>query len=78
MYARYHLASSELLDKEKASFSTVQAPLSLLHAPQGLLELQRAQRTARQEPGWEKDWEKVQRVASLTLHYCRGTLRHGH
>ena len=58
VYVHYHLASTEMLDKQKVSTSTTK-------------------RTAHQDPGWE-DWEKVQRVASLTLSYCRGTLCHGH
>lgn len=44
---------------------------------QGVLELQKAQRVARQEEGWEKAREKLQRVVDLTLKYCEGqTLDH--
>ena len=35
--------------------------------PQGLLELQKAQRTARQQSNWEK--ENVQQVVTLTIRY---------
>lgn len=41
------------------------------------MELQKAQRVARQEEGWEKAREKLQRVVDLTLKYCEGqTLDH--
>lgn len=36
------------------------------------MELQKAQRVARQEQGWEKDVTKLQRVIDFTLEYCEG------
>ena len=39
---------------------------------QGVQELQKAQRAARLESGWEKQLEGVVAVSDLTLAYCRG------
>ena len=39
---------------------------------QGLIELQKAQRTARQTPGWEREKDRRKRVIDLTLKYCKG------
>ena len=39
---------------------------------QGLIELQKAQRTARQTPGWEREKDRRKRVVDLTLKYCKG------
>ncbi len=40
--------------------------------PQGLLELQRAQRSFRLEGGWDKVPEKLERVVEVTVSYCQG------
>ena len=37
---------------------------------QGLLELQKAQRCARQTVGWDREWSGIERAAQLTLKYC--------
>ena len=42
--------------------------------PQGLLELQKAQRSVRLERGWERELNKLQRVVAITLQYCQGDL----
>ena len=37
---------------------------------QGLLELQKAQRCARQASGWDREWAGLERAVQLTLAYC--------
>lgn len=41
-------------------------------ALQGVIELQKAQRTARQPPGWEIDGLRRVRVFELTMKYSKG------
>lgn len=44
----------------------------IIWLPQGLVEMQKAQRAVRQEPGWDKDEKKLARVVQFTLDYCQG------
>ena len=44
---------------------------------QGLIELQKAQRTARQVVEWETDHDKRKRVVDLTIRYSKGTKANG-
>lgn len=39
---------------------------------QGLLELQKVQRSMRLESGWDRDLEKLRKVVEVTVGYCRG------
>ncbi|CAI8052814.1 Tetratricopeptide repeat protein 27 [Geodia barretti] len=41
-----------------------------LDQEKGLLELQKAQRCARQVRGWDRQWTGLERAAHLTLKYC--------
>ncbi len=36
------------------------------------MEMQKAQRAVRQEPGWDKNEKKLTRVVQFTLDYCQG------
>ena len=38
---------------------------------QALVELQKAHRMSKMEPGWDREVEKLKRVVSFTLEYCQ-------
>ena len=42
---------------------------------QGLIELQKALRMGKLEPGWDRELEKLKRVVSFTLDYCQSKVK---
>jgi hypothetical protein len=41
------------------------------HPLQALIELQKAQRMSKLEPGWDRQLDKLKRVVSFTMDYCQ-------
>ena len=38
------------------------------------MELQKAARTSKLEPGWDREINKLKRVVSMTMDYCQSML----
>ena len=73
--AKFHLSSSDVSERDKVRKKDLPDERVFeyfCNCLQGLIELQKAQRTARQTPGWETSAERRERVFDLTLRYSEG------
>ena len=73
--ARYHLSDTDPVSQDKVSHVCASQLLLMYDhncCLQGVTELQRAQRTSRQQQGWEKNAKTIEQVVNLTVHYCTG------